>query len=328
MIKNTIKTAEYEVFEKMVDHHDQILDALSNRVDNLNGCEDLESAGSSIAVLIDYITGEVLPHAKAEEETIYKSVLSDPRFDVLIKEMIQEHERVTEIYKNIATSRDFLHVKSLATDLSTLMKVHVGKENEEVLSYLLESNDFNLVEIFSTMVKRYTELKDGLNDDLKSVESTTVDSLFELVLESVKALENSGETDAAARMLAKLGAVLSERSDLVARANLELHRMVLKATRSGVSLKSKSDVKHQEKVGEGHANVFDLDVREMKPAKRHKTIFETFQNLEAGKGFMLINDHDPLPLKYQFEAEYANQFAWSYKESGPRVWKVEIVRVA
>lgn len=108
MTKNTVKTGEYEAFEKMVAHHDQILDALSRRVDNLIECKDFESAGSSIGVLIDYVTGEVLPHAKAEEETIYKSALSDPRFDVLIKEMIHEHDRITEIYKNIATSSDFL----------------------------------------------------------------------------------------------------------------------------------------------------------------------------------------------------------------------------
>ena len=41
---------------------------------------------------------------------------------------------------------------------------------------------------------------------------------------------------------------------------------------------------------------------------------------------MLVNDHDPKPLRYQFEAEHAGQFTWEYLESGPEVWRVRIGR--
>ena len=40
--------------------------------------------------------------------------------------------------------------------------------------------------------------------------------------------------------------------------------------------------------------------------------------------FVLVNDHDPKPLFYQFQAERAGQFEWNYLESGPTVWRVEI----
>jgi uncharacterized protein (DUF2249 family) len=39
---------------------------------------------------------------------------------------------------------------------------------------------------------------------------------------------------------------------------------------------------------------------------------------------VLVNDHDPKPLYYQLEAEYPRQFSWTYVESGPQVWRVEI----
>ncbi|MHB1087284.1 MAG: DUF2249 domain-containing protein [Acidimicrobiales bacterium] len=77
------------------------------------------------------------------------------------------------------------------------------------------------------------------------------------------------------------------------------------------------------------ANVGDavLDVRTMAPAQRHETIFESFVNLAEGDSFLLVNDHDPKPLRYQFEAEHADQFTWDYLEGGPKVWRVRIGRV-
>lgn len=74
------------------------------------------------------------------------------------------------------------------------------------------------------------------------------------------------------------------------------------------------------------SNVTDLDVRQLIPMERHRTIFETFNALPVGDAFVLINDHDPKPLYYQFAAEHAGQFSWEYQEQGPEVWKVQIGR--
>ena len=68
----------------------------------------------------------------------------------------------------------------------------------------------------------------------------------------------------------------------------------------------------------------NLDVRQLIPAQRHRLIFETWHNLEPGKGFVLVNDHDPKPLYYQFKAESQAGFSWEYLEEGPEVWRVAI----
>ncbi len=70
-----------------------------------------------------------------------------------------------------------------------------------------------------------------------------------------------------------------------------------------------------------------IDVRTLVPMERHKKIFELVDALAPGKGFVLINDHDPKPLYYQLEAEHPKQFSWTYLESGPEVWRVEIKRL-
>jgi uncharacterized protein (DUF2249 family) len=67
-----------------------------------------------------------------------------------------------------------------------------------------------------------------------------------------------------------------------------------------------------------------IDVRQTPPAKRHPMIFGTFEDLQPGQSFILVNDHDPKPLYYQFQAEKTGQFEWNYLEKGPDVWRVEI----
>lgn len=69
-----------------------------------------------------------------------------------------------------------------------------------------------------------------------------------------------------------------------------------------------------------------LDIRPIPPVKRHPLIFERFEGLAPGESFILVNDHDPKPLYYQFAAERTGQFTWEYLEQGPEAWRVRIGR--
>lgn len=71
-----------------------------------------------------------------------------------------------------------------------------------------------------------------------------------------------------------------------------------------------------------------IDVRTIVPRDRHPLIFGTFAHLAPGEALLLINDHDPKPLYYQFQAEHGGEFEWEYLESGPQVWQVRIGRAA
>ncbi len=75
-------------------------------------------------------------------------------------------------------------------------------------------------------------------------------------------------------------------------------------------------------------NTKNLDVRQIPPPQKHPTIFQTFDNLAPGQSFILINDHDPRPLYYQFAHEREGLFSWEYLEKGPELWRVQIGRVA
>ncbi|GLQ56611.1 DUF2249 domain-containing protein [Devosia nitrariae] len=69
-----------------------------------------------------------------------------------------------------------------------------------------------------------------------------------------------------------------------------------------------------------------LDVRIVPRAERHPRIFVLAKSLAPGDAFVIVNDHDPVPLRYQLQVEYPGRFSWTYLEQGPEVWRVELCR--
>src|SRR3569833_473988 len=67
-----------------------------------------------------------------------------------------------------------------------------------------------------------------------------------------------------------------------------------------------------------------LDVTKIEPRLKHPTIFEYFDLLSYGEGFVIHIDHDPKPLYYQLLGERGICFTWNYLENGPASWEVEI----
>jgi len=70
----------------------------------------------------------------------------------------------------------------------------------------------------------------------------------------------------------------------------------------------------------------ELNVKKIIPRERHPLIFRTFDELEKGDAFVLVNDHDPKPLYYQFLHEREGLFSWQYLEEGPEEWRVKITK--
>ena len=71
-----------------------------------------------------------------------------------------------------------------------------------------------------------------------------------------------------------------------------------------------------------------LDLRALPPRDRHTLVFSTFKALLPGESMELINDHNPQPLKGQFESGLFGAFDWTPLESGPGQWRVQIAKPA
>lgn len=70
-----------------------------------------------------------------------------------------------------------------------------------------------------------------------------------------------------------------------------------------------------------------FDVRPIHCRVKHAQIFQRWFDLPVGRHFVLLNDHDPVPLYYQFSAQFPEAFAWDYLERGPEDFRVKITKL-
>lgn len=75
-----------------------------------------------------------------------------------------------------------------------------------------------------------------------------------------------------------------------------------------------------------HEYAATIIVTEYPPHLKHKVIFETFDQLNASEAMLIVNDHDPKPLRFQFESMHKNHFSWEYVEQGPETFQVKITK--
>jgi uncharacterized protein (DUF2249 family) len=149
-----------------------------------------------------------------------------------------------------------------------------------------------------------------------------------LLLEAAAVLARAGQADRASRIAASAWAAVREpRPDLAVKVTAALHGLARRVD-GAPAVAEPPGSREPDTRQAGPAPDPDLDVRDLPPARRHETIFETYQALAPGAGFVLVNDHDPKPLRYQFEAEHPGEFTWDYLENGPQAWRVRIGRAA
>jgi len=70
-----------------------------------------------------------------------------------------------------------------------------------------------------------------------------------------------------------------------------------------------------------------MDVRPIPCSVKHGLIIRTWQQLPVGDHFILLNDHDPVPLYYQFAAQWPGACTWEHLVKGPDEFRVKITRL-
>ena len=70
-----------------------------------------------------------------------------------------------------------------------------------------------------------------------------------------------------------------------------------------------------------------MDVRPIPCSIKHGLILKTWMELPVGDHFILLNDHDPVPLYYQFSAQWPGAFEWKHLVKGPEEFRVKITKL-
>lgn len=323
-------TSETEAHSAMLAHHRALAEGMETRVGALAG---VVAAGSppaaAVAELVAFLATEVLPHARAEEETIYRVAAARDDLAQTVTGMIAEHGTLATAAGRLTSADDGRSALLQAKTIAALFTAHVAKENEILLPALLADPAVDLADLLTQMHHSMEAAAQPAPSAGADSDSTT-GTLLTLLLDAASALARAGEGDQACRITAAAWAALREpRPDLAVRVTAALHGLARRAAAGPAAEQPAAELTMLPRPGAGpQPDSPDLDVRQLAPAQRHEAIFAAWRALAPGAGFVLINDHDPKPLRYQFEAEHTGEFSWRYLEEGPEVWRVHIGRPA
>jgi CRP/FNR family cyclic AMP-dependent transcriptional regulator len=70
-----------------------------------------------------------------------------------------------------------------------------------------------------------------------------------------------------------------------------------------------------------------LDVRIYPTWERHPRVFAAFDALPIGGQLVIVSDHEPRPLRFEFDQQRAGAFIWDQETPDEDVWHVTIKRV-
>ena len=308
--------------DAMLAHHAALADGVARRVGALRSAvEGQDRYETTAAALVAYLAKEVLPHAVAEERTLYQAAAAKADLADTVAGMVDEHRTLVSLAEQLATAVAGAGALSQAEAIGALFDEHVTKENELVLPPLAADDKVDLAGLLAEM-HRLTEAAQGETPSADEVAAPDAEAnLVRLLLGAAGQLADVGRADAACKLAAEAwAAVRVARPELAVRVTAALHRLVRSVTTESVTLSSGRPASRSDEVV--------LDVRALAPAQRHEKIFATYGALGPGAAFVLVNDHDPKPLRYQFEAEHQGHFTWGVLEAGPTVWRVRIGRPA
>ncbi|MES9537583.1 MULTISPECIES: DUF2249 domain-containing protein [unclassified Actinomadura] len=245
---------QQDTVQAIRDHHERLGRTMADHALTITRAADqLAAPHDRRDALAAFCEEEVLPHADAEEKTLYRAAEDLPEARLLLRAMLAEHAVLRERVAELRAARTPGEAVGAAAALNALFQSHLAKENDLILPALVDAG-VDLAGLLAGM-------REVLGGPAKGAGCTCGGH------------DDPGTPGATAEVTGG-----------------------------------------------------ELDVRTLVPAQRHAQIFEAFGALAAGTAFVLVNDHDPKPLYYQFAAEHPGEFTWEYEEAGPEVWRVRIGR--
>ena len=138
-------------------HHAGLAGALSAHVGALltavggvagSGVDAVEQARGP---LVAFCTDELLPHAAAEESSLYPAAATDERARLLVEAMVTEHRVLEGLVEEVRTAQGPVHLAAAGYALRVLFEVHLAKENDLVLPLVAADPDVSLAQILAGM---------------------------------------------------------------------------------------------------------------------------------------------------------------------------------
>jgi len=152
----TIATSEADAraAEAVEQHHAQMAGALAFKAESLAAAvraarpDDVEEVRLD---LVRWCREQLVPHALAEESTMYLAAGRMPEARLLVEAMLVEHQRMIALVDSLGRASELVRTAALARALRELFEAHLAKENDQILPLLVASPDVSVAELLGGM---------------------------------------------------------------------------------------------------------------------------------------------------------------------------------
>lgn len=153
-----LESADEAAFSAMVDHHERLNAELELRLavlrDAVCANAPYEAAQAS---LVQFVEGDLLPHAAAEEASLYPVAAQNKRAELFVDSMVLEHRELERKAKALRVTATPIRALSVAEALAAVFAVHVVKENQLLLPMLSNDPEIHLATLLRDMHEHLTE---------------------------------------------------------------------------------------------------------------------------------------------------------------------------
>ena len=284
--------------EAVKQHHAEMAGSLAALAGRIATASTDAAALEARTELVRWAERDLVPHARAEEQSMYPLAHQDSRARLLVEAMLAEHELIVGLVERLRSAPGRLEAAGEARALSVTFESHLAKENDQILPLLAESPGVSLADALEGMhellgghghVDQHDRDHDHTHapghthahDHTRAPDRPHADDQAEPASQADSTLE--GEASSGCGGACACGA--SDGPDLP-----------------------------------------ELDARSVPHAIRHATIFGALDAVSSGGGLVLVAPHDPLPLLRQLEGRAPGAFAVEYLERGPETWRLLFVR--
>ncbi|MEV1147364.1 hemerythrin domain-containing protein, partial [Micromonospora sp. NPDC049799] len=147
-------TADQQAAQAVVRHHAQLAADLDRHVDGLLDAADQGDAAGALRhrdELLGWLRDELLPHAYAEEGSLYTAAGDRVEAALLIRGMLDEHRAISGLVAELEAADRPVRLAAAARALAALFAVHLAKENDLIVPVLVDAPDVSLATLLDGM---------------------------------------------------------------------------------------------------------------------------------------------------------------------------------
>ena len=144
--------ADLDAVEAIREHHAAMAGALGGKVTALQRAAHRgEDAVAERDAVVAWARQELLPHAAAEEATIYAAAAERAEARLLVEALVADHRVITDLVDRVAEAPHAVAAAGAAFSREQLFLAHMAKENDQVLPFLAAEPSVSLASLLDGM---------------------------------------------------------------------------------------------------------------------------------------------------------------------------------